>query len=186
MSDESNVMVKQHGASLRVTELREAFDLSFAEPVIAAEAAGELGLAVRAGSGKHVIRLSDIAGIHETRTIVPLPGMKPACLGIVGLRGRLHAVFRLSALLGGATEQTNPKWLLMTPGRDTPAFAVDSIDGCVAMKPDEIRPMEHSTELNRHLRALFVRNGEVRELLHIPALMALALGKPHQPSDESS
>jgi chemotaxis signal transduction protein len=178
MSDESALIVNQDQAVARVIELRTAFDQSFAEPIGAAEQTGELILAVRAGTGQYVVRLSEINGIHECRTIIPLPGMKPACLGMVGLRGRLHAVFRLSALLGAAPGHTAPKWLLMTPGRDAPTLAVDSIDGCLAMKPENLRPIDQASGVDGHLRALFVREGQVRGLLHVPALIGLALGKP--------
>lgn len=186
MSNESAVNANQENGLARVDELRKAFDQSFSEPIGMTDQSGDLVLAIRAGSEQHVVRLSEITGIHECRTIVPLPGMKTACLGMVGLRGRLHAVFRLSALLGAAPGQTAPKWLLMTPGRDAPTLAVDDIEGCVDMKPEDLRPIEHASDANGHLQALFVRNGEIRGLLHISALIELALGKTRQTPSETS
>jgi len=186
MSDESAINANQDNILARVNELRHAFDQSFAEPIVNTDQSGDLVLAIRAGSEQHVVRLSEIAGIHECPTIVPLPGMKPTCLGMVGLRGRLHAVFRLSALLGAAPGQTAPKWLLMTPGRDAPTLAVDTIDGCLAMKPEDLRPIEQAGDVNGHLEALFVRDAEIRGLLRISTLIDLALGKARQTPGETS
>lgn len=186
MSNESDISGNQGLTTARVAALRDAFDQSFAEPIGQAEQTGELVLAVRAGSEQHVVRLSEITGVHECRTIVPLPGMKSACLGVVGLRGRLHAVFRLSTMLGAAPGKTAPKWLLMTPGRDAPTLAVDSIEGCLPMKPEDLRPIGHANDMDGHLRALFVRDGEVRGLLHVPSLIEMALGTRRQTSSETT
>lgn len=177
MADVSEVIANQSDFAIQVAELRRAFDQSFAEAPGASEKAGDLVLAIRAGSDQYVVRLSEIAGIHECPKIVPLPGTKPACLGLVGLRGRLHGVFRLSTLLGGTSGQTMPRWLLGAPGRDAPTFAVESIEACLAISPQEVRPVEQVNDTHAHLRELFIRDGVVRGLLHVPSLVGLAAGR---------
>jgi chemotaxis signal transduction protein len=176
MVDVTEVVANRSVVGLQVDELRRAFDQSFAEAVHAAEDAGELILTIRAGSYTYAVRLSEIAGIHECPKIVPLPGMKSGCLGIVGLRGRLHAVFRLSTLIDQSSASSNPPWLLITQGQDAPTLAVDAIDGCVAARPDDFRDVEKTANGIGHVRALFVRDGATCGVLHVPSLVALATG----------
>jgi chemotaxis signal transduction protein len=176
MTDAFDVHAYRGNGAIHVAELRQAFDQSFAEAAGTAEKAGDLVLAIRAGSDQHVVRLSEIAGIHVCPKIVALPGTTPTCLGLVGLRGRLHAVFRLSALLGDQRGQPPPRWLLIAPGRDAPTFAVDAVDACLAVAPEELRPVGDASHGEGHLHALFVRDGIVRGLLHVPTLVARAQG----------
>lgn len=161
-------------SAIQVVELRRAFDESFAKAIDSSEDKGELILAIRAGTDSYAIRLSEIAGIHECPKLAPLPGVKSTCLGIVGLRGRLHAVFRLSALVGGISNAPIPPWVLITPGQDAPMLAVEAIEGCFTTNPDEFRAVGQGGENTGHVRSLFVREGMARGVLHVPSLVAMA------------
>ncbi len=169
-----NVAVVQSGLIDALADIRRAFDRSFGEPVSVNQESGDLVLAIRAGAEHHVVRLSEMAGIHECRKIVPLPGAKRSCLGLIGLRGRFHGVFRLSTLLGAPPVQTRTPWLLVAPGRDAPAFAVEAIDGCLEINAGELHPIGNGANTSQYVRGLFVRDGVARGLLDLPSLVAMA------------
>ena len=177
MADMTEVFEKLGGLSTPVVALRQAFDLSFADPATTVEESGDLVLAVRVGASQCGVRMSEIAGVHRCPRIVSLPRLKRGCLGIIGIRGHLHAVYHLGVLLGDtAAASTAPRWLVLAPGRDAPAFAFDAIDACLTMKPEELRSVDRGDEMKTHARTLFVRDGTVRELLELPVLVALAIG----------
>lgn len=158
-----------------VATMRQAFDQSFLEPAALTKEAGELVLAIRAGGERHAVRLSELAGVHECPKIVPLPGANPACLGLIGLRGRFHGVFRLSTLLGGSGAQTRAPWILIAPGRDAPAFAVEAIEGCFEMEEAALHPLSKGAQSSQYVRGLFVREETARGLLDLPALVATVM-----------
>jgi len=79
--------------TVRVSELREAFDRRFAEPAGAdAGATQDDFLTITIGADPYAMRLSEVAGLYLTPRITPLPGSVPALLGLVGLRGALVPV----------------------------------------------------------------------------------------------
>src|SRR5436309_1156564 len=89
-------------ASARVSELRRAFDGTFAKAIRTAggEAQEEDLLAVRIFTHAYAIRVAEIAGIITSRKIVPVPSRRFELLGVAGLRGGLIPVYHLGALLG--------------------------------------------------------------------------------------
>jgi len=177
MADVTEVFDKLDGFSTPVIELRRAFDQSFADPAAVVQDAGDLVLVVRVGAIQCGVRLSEIAGIHRCPRIVSLPRLKKGCLGIIGIRGDLHAAYHLGVLLGDASgASTAPRWLVLAPGWDAPAFAFDAIDACLSIRTEELRAVDRPGAMKAHARTLFVRDGTARELLQMPALIALATG----------
>jgi chemotaxis signal transduction protein len=88
------------GLDRRLEALRQAFDDSFALPALPQEVDQEDMLGIRMGSLHFAVRVSELAGVHAVRKIVALPEAVDGLLGVVGLRGRLVAVYDLSDLLG--------------------------------------------------------------------------------------
>jgi chemotaxis signal transduction protein len=88
------------GLNRRLEELRRAFDDSFALPALPQEVDQEDMLGIRVGSLQFAVRVNDLAGVHACRKIVALPESVEGLLGVVGLRGRLVAVYDLAELLG--------------------------------------------------------------------------------------
>ncbi|UQA60743.1 chemotaxis protein CheW [Polyangium aurulentum] len=165
------------GASFEehLAELRRAFDASFAAPARASEAEGELFLLIRAGGERFAVRLGDIAGVHECRKIVPLPGGMPTLAGLAGIRGRLYAVHVLSALLGIDTPGEPIQWLLIAGAEEPLAFGVEAIEACVEVAADQLRPTQGADAEREHVGELLVREGATRWVLTIPSLLSLAL-----------
>lgn len=88
------------GLNRRLEELRRAFDDSFALPALPQDVDQEDMLGIRVGSLHFAVRVNDLAGVHACRKIVALPESVDGLLGVVGLRGRLVAVYDLAELLG--------------------------------------------------------------------------------------
>src|SRR4029079_15975388 len=105
-------------------ELRRSFDASFAAPVPERGAAPERVLALRAGATRLAVRLSDVAAIQRLPRRVALPDAPPGLLGLVGVRGRLVAVYRLARLLGSDADE-DPRWLVLGRGDEPLGLALE-------------------------------------------------------------
>lgn len=99
-----------YDVSARLRELRAGFDASFTRPEATAEGRFAQFLRLRAGTHPCAVRLGDVAWVGRASRITPVPTRVPSFLGVVGLRGRLHAVYSLAALLGHPPAEA--KWLL--------------------------------------------------------------------------
>lgn len=135
----------------RLAELRRAFDDAFARPAEERGAAPLVLLGVRAGTGRFAVRIEELAGVHRCGRIAGLPGGPAGLLGLAGVRGRIHAVFRLSDLLGAAGSAEAPRWLLLAKAGEPIAFGVDGIDGQRRADAAALHPIE-GAERGGHVR----------------------------------
>ncbi|MEU4428199.1 chemotaxis protein CheW [Actinoplanes sp. NPDC024001] len=111
----------------RVTQLREDFDRSFAEPArVLDEESIEL-LAIGVGDRPYALRLSQTSGVHPDRPVTALPTTLRALLGVAGFAGTVVPVYDLAALLGHPIAQ-RPRWLVLTAGSPPLALAFHQLD----------------------------------------------------------
>ncbi len=120
------------GLSQRARRLREAFDRSFAEPLDRAAPPTTDFLGVRLGGEPWAVRLAQAGALHVDRPLAPLPSPDRLVLGLVSLRGALHTVFDLRAMLGLSTAAP-PRWLIALRGGGA-AFAFDGFDGLLRVE----------------------------------------------------
>ena len=157
----------------RLAELREQFDDSFTRPLAKAAAPAHKLLAIQAGEGHFALRLEESAGIHACPKVVPLPASSSALLGIVGVRGRLLAVYRLAALLGVPPGSLLPRWLVVARADEQVAFAVDNIEAYLHVGAADIYPRSaHTAAHDEFSRELLSYNASLRPVLSIAALVA--------------
>jgi len=121
------VSPRASGAS-QVEALRRAFDQSFRAPPPGEEEETEDLLQLRIGGQALAVRLSEIAGLIQGRTPVPLPAAAPGLLGLAGIRGALWPVFDLAVLLGEPPAQ-DPRWLLLCGAGAPVALAFSLFEG---------------------------------------------------------
>jgi len=115
------------GASRKAAELRQAFDLAFAEPARSGSAEMEDFLAIRVGEDAHMLRLAEVASLSPLRSVTRLPTPLPALLGLMGFRGAIVPLYDLRVLLGYAAAGV-PRWTVIAAG--TPLGLVfDAFDG---------------------------------------------------------
>ena len=113
-----------------LTELRDSFDRSFAEPARSHDAEYVELLSVRAGGRPYAMRLSQATGLYPDRPVTPLPGPEPALLGVAGFGGAIVPVYDLAALLGHPVPE-RPRWLVPAVGAPPLALAFHELDGHV-------------------------------------------------------
>jgi chemotaxis signal transduction protein len=120
----------------RAAALRQEFDQSFADPVLAGTAAQEDLLAIRLAAQEFALRLSEIAGLFADKKITAVPSANAALLGIAGFRGAIMPVYDLQSLLGLAAGRTS-RWLAIA-ARAPVAFSFEAFVGRLQVSPHEI------------------------------------------------
>jgi len=153
----------------RLTELRTAFDRSFAEPLRSHDVAMVELLAVRAGGRPYALRLSQTSGMYPDRPVTALPGPLPALLGVAGFRGGILPVYDLAALLGHPAGD-RPRWLVLAAGHPPLAFALGELDGHLRVAADTILTEGH--EGAGCLRGMVPLPGGTRPIVDMPAARA--------------
>jgi chemotaxis signal transduction protein len=129
-------------AAKRAAELRLAFDSSFANrPSVERSATQDL-LAIRLGSQKFALRLTEISGLFADKKITFVPGGSEYLLGMSGFRGVIAPVYDLQRLFGYPGGQA-PRWLVIARTASV-GFAFDAFDGQLRISPDAIAPRQRS------------------------------------------
>jgi purine-binding chemotaxis protein CheW len=104
------------------TELRLAFDQTFANLPSEPERDVEDVLAMRVGEERYLLRLHEVAGIQVDRKLVPLPSPMKELLGVIGVRGVMVPIYDLATLLGYAANK-EPRWFVMARAPKPIGFA---------------------------------------------------------------
>jgi chemotaxis signal transduction protein len=154
----------------RATALREAFDLSFAVPLDAVpdESANFLGVTI--GANSYALELSEITGLFADTRIVPLPSSASDFLGVAALRGGIVPVYSLRALLGQATGDERPRWLVMAGRERVAAFAFDGLEAYLRVPQADISPAQAEAPLGQ-VQASAVIDGKERPIVRIRSLI---------------
>lgn len=152
----------------RVTELRRAFDQSFADPVVSDVGTTIDLISLRLAGDPYAIRMTDIAGLFTDVKITPCPSPIAELRGIAGFRGVLTPVYDLSAWLGYAT--SSARWLVLDRDRAL-ALAFDAFNGHFRVDPSAVAGREDSSS-SRHVREI-VRQGDTAwPVIDIPSIVA--------------
>lgn len=129
---------KDVAVAMRASDLRDAFDRSFAEPPHEVTDEIEKLLGLHVGEDEYAVRLSEISGLLPEQTIVPLPSPAPELLGIVGVRGAIVPVYSLGALLGHGPTSSSLGWIMLV-GADVPiGLAFEEFKGHLRVPRSEI------------------------------------------------
>jgi chemotaxis signal transduction protein len=154
-----------------VTELRRAFDRSFAEaPAVETGAHDDL-LDIRIGSDPYAVCLADAGGLFADRRVTPLPGSVTEMCGVVGLRGAVLPVYDLRALLGYAKGLV-PRWLLVIA--HTPvALAFDGFEGHLRVPHAAIAtvPDRNVSGRSPHIHQIVRTDTLVRPIIHMASVL---------------
>lgn len=141
----------------RATELREAFDRSFAQAARADPGAVESLLAIRVGADRYGLRLGELSGVFADKKITRLPGPVSQLLGLAGFRGAILPVYDLGMLLG-APKALAPRWMVVAAAARI-GLVFEGFDGYLSVGDAVIVP-EAQTE---------VAEGHVREIVRTDA-----------------
>lgn len=159
------------GLEQRLSELRAAFDESFAAPAAQRDVDYEDMLAIDVGGRAYAARVTELSGVHAFRKVAPLPNRAPGQLGVVGIRGRLVAAYRLSDILGAEARSSSPRWLLVAHGSQV-GLAIEGLTSYVRVAPSSLYPARDDQTLGKHIREVLVHDGVTMSVLNIPTLVA--------------
>ena len=158
--------------AVRVRELKDAFDRTFASPAAGPEHREEF-LIVRADTGNYAFQLNSLAGLVKDRKIVSLPMRVAGLLGLAGFQGRMVPVFSLASLLGYGSETGPASWLAVCKAEETVALAFGRIHASARVTASEMYEEESTGVLPVSRRSFRLESGIVR-VIDVPAVVALA------------
>jgi len=159
----------------RASEMRRAFDRSFAEAPQPTTRAREDFLAVTIGTDRYAIRLSEVAGLFVDRKVTPVPGRAPSLVGIAGFRGAVIPVFDLRTMLGYSSTQT-ARWLVIAAAMPV-ALAFDRFDAHLRLAPGAVVPQSAGDAPRACVRGTARAHDIARPIVDIPAVLQAI--KPH-------
>jgi purine-binding chemotaxis protein CheW len=163
------------------SELRRAFDRSFAEAPKNTRAASVDLLLLHIAGDAYAVRLSEVASILADKRVKPLPSPVPELLGVASFRGALVPVYDLRGLLGYAPAETS-RWILLAraDARTVIGLAFDRFDGHLRTTHDVVAADGRGGE---HVREV-VRVGDVATpVLHIQSVVD-AISNRARPRDQ--
>jgi chemotaxis signal transduction protein len=176
------------GLERRLAELRRAFDASFEEPARTQEIEHEDMLAIQIDGGRFAVRVGELAGVHACRKIVPLPGAQVGLLGLVGIRGRLVAAYRLADLIGPGSSDGRPRWLLICRPDNQLGLAIEGLDAYLRIPKADVHPVQGDETLGEHVIDVIRHGGVARGVLSVRSILGAitrrARGAPNGRSRE--
>lgn len=162
-------------ATDKVTELRRAFDSSFAAAPQSDVTPLEDLLEITVGAALYVLRITEVSGLFADRTITPLPTTVPELLGIVGFRGSVLPVYDLAAMLGYPMA-TKPRWLAIAAGLPV-GLAFDGFERHQRIRRDAIVPQIRSDSPVRHVREVFQVQDRVRPIVSVTSVLEAIMSR---------
>ena len=160
-------------ARTTAARLRQEFDLTFAQPLVAAQQAGTTLISIRVRADPFALPLQAIAGLFVDRAVTPIPTPYRDLLGVTGFRGAVIPVYDLGVILGYPAA-ARPRWLTLSSGRSPIGLAFDAFEGTerIAAAPDEDSAAAGSGGGGPHLRHVArTTGGPPRPIVDIPSIL---------------
>ena len=158
----------------KLSELRDAFDQSYAIPAAIQEAEQmENLLSIRVAGHPYAIRVSEISGVVNNRKTVALPSRVPELLGVAGIRGGLVPVYSLAALLGYSQDAGSTRWLAMCGSEEPVSLAFSEFEGYLRVPLTQLCAAEQKDAARAHVKHVLRAVGMVRAVVSIPNLLEM-------------
>jgi purine-binding chemotaxis protein CheW len=154
--------------SRRAAQLRRDFDSSFANPPPAAGETRQDLLAIRLGTRRFAIRLSEIAGLYADKKITPVPGAAAGMLGIAGFRGSILPVYDLQGLLDLSSGAVS-RWLVVAAGAPV-AFSFEAFEEQLRVSPGAIK-RERAQAKSSFTKEFIQSDGVLRPIIRLSAVL---------------
>jgi chemotaxis signal transduction protein len=185
-----NPHTKDSIQSNTASQLRQAFDHTFALPPTMASPQGEDLLMIRVAGDPYAIRLLDITEIIRGRSVIALPAVTPDLLGLTGIHGGIVPVFGLSSILGYAPDQGSPKWMILCGAEEPIALAFSYFEGYLRLPTSALHPDESfraTGEQVKYMSHIASTPDGARPVINIALIMATIRNRisQHRPTKES-
>lgn len=155
----------------KASELRQAFDRSFADPPRTRQTQFEDMLAIRVQANPYAVRLNEVSGLFAGKAITRLPNIVPEFLGIAGFRGAVIPVYDLRALLGYVGGDT-PRWLVIVAATPV-ALAFDAFDGHLRLAREAISREQRVEHAWQHVREVSQSDNLVRPIVDMASILEM-------------
>jgi len=158
------------GSMVTASELRDAFDWTFAS-CVNTEVSSSVGvLAIRISGDAYALSVAQVSGLFKDRRITVLPTDVPALLGIAGLRGGIVPVYDLGVLLGYPSGEA-PRWMVVATAHAPVGLAFDQFEGHVRIPETALAAAERTETVRAHVREIVRTPDGVRGRIDIPAVI---------------
>jgi chemotaxis signal transduction protein len=154
--------------SRRAAQLRRDFDSSFAKLPPAGGESGQDLLAIRLGTRRFAIRLSEIAGLYADKKITPVPGAAAGMLGIAGFRGSILPVYDLQGLLDGSGGSAS-RWLVVAAAAPV-AFSFEAFEQQLRVSPRAIK-RERARAKSGFTKEFIQTDGVLRPIIQLSSVL---------------
>jgi chemotaxis signal transduction protein len=154
----------------RASELRAAFDRSFAQAPAGANAPTEAFLAIGVGGDHYAVRLSDISGLYVDKKVTALPSDLSDLLGVASFRGVLIPIYDLRVLLGYPAGPP-PRWLVLAAPYKQIGLAFDSFDGHLRLPLDAIAHKDKTQDARQHVAESLRVDGQLRSIVSVASMI---------------
>jgi chemotaxis signal transduction protein len=159
------------GLGRTASELRSAFDQTFAAlPDTSVQHSRDF-LAVRVGTDDYAIDLVEVAGLFADKAVTRLPNSAPEFLGIAGFRGTIVPVYDLRILLGYPAKEM-PRWLV-TAAAAPVAFAFDVFDRHLRLATEFVAQAESTDSTRQHAHQALRAPDMVRPIVDMASILAV-------------
>jgi chemotaxis signal transduction protein len=162
---------------INASELRRAFDQSFALPPSPSAAATEKLLCIRIADEPYALRVTEIEKLVGGSTITAVPGDSPGLLGVAAIQGRFVAAYSLAALLGYSSAPGDMRWLAVC-GKAQPvglAFAHFEHQFAVPQSSFDVLSPKHLPL--KFSTVIFDKEAVSRPVIHLSYLLSQILGR---------
>ncbi len=168
------LMTATSTTAIKVLELRNAFDQTYANPPSSrvAEQIENL-LAIRVAGDPYAIRVSEISGLANNRKSVALPSRIPELLGVAGIRGGFVPVYSLAALLGYSRDMDQARWLALCGSEEPVGLAFSDFEGYLQVPLAQVYAAEQKDVKREHVKHVVRAVDMVRAVVSIPNILEM-------------
>ncbi|MDB5806747.1 MAG: cheW3-2 [Betaproteobacteria bacterium] len=157
------------GLGRTASELKRAFDQSFAELPGTGEQQVRDFLAIRVGADGYAIDLAEVAGLFADKPVTRLPNAAPEFLGIAGFRGIVIPVYDLRVLLGYPAKEM-PRWLVTAAAMPV-AFAFDVFHRHLRISTQAVAKPEGADFTHQHVRQVLRAPDIARPIVDMASIL---------------
>jgi len=171
---ESSINVNMERISERLEQLRRSFDDDIRHAPPEEDRSTEQFLLLTFSGETYAYPVTHVLEILQVPTIVPVPGVPPAVLGILNFRGQVLSATTIHGVLGMTAGEMGPdNRIVVTKGLPlVTGILVDGVEGIAEVKPDEIQqtPTTVSDDRSRFLTGQVYVDGKLVFLLDVQQL----------------
>jgi len=156
----------------KVARLRDLFDKSFALPPPLSVTGRVRLLAIRVADSPCALRLAALASVTLNRKIVPLPGAVPELSGLMGLGGRMVAVYSLAALLFPGKKDSPEAWVAQCGEDPSVGLSFAEFSGHLEAEPESFQRTTSAGARQALVREFVEHGSDARAVIDLPSVLA--------------